>query len=186
MKILITGGLGYAGSEIAKYLIDKNIDISILDNEMHGKLHYLNFKKKIKFFHLDINDHNKLTDHFHKYKYDIVLHLAAIVGDPAGKKNPKLTINTNLNSSKKIFQFAKKNNVRKFIFFSTCSNYGLSNDKILLSEKSKLKPLSLYAKTKVDFEKYLIKDKSKISKLILRISTLYGLSQRMRYDLTIN
>ena len=45
MKIFITGGLGYAGSEIAKYLIDKNIDISILDNEMHGKLHYLNFKK---------------------------------------------------------------------------------------------------------------------------------------------
>ena len=86
MKILITGGLGYAGSEIAKYLIDKNIDISILDNEMHGKLHYLNFKKN-KIFHLDINDHNKLTDHFHKYKYDIVLHLAAIVGDPAGKKS---------------------------------------------------------------------------------------------------
>ena len=187
MQILITGGLGYAGIEITKYLQQFNYKIIIVDNLLHkNNIREIKKFKNVNIFKLDINKKKNLEKVFKKNRIDCVLHLAAIVGDPASKKNPKLTIKTNLESSKFLFRLCKKNNLKKFIFFSTCSNYGLSKKSKLLNEKDKLNPLSLYAKTKVEFEKYLIKDNSNISKIILRISTLYGFSSRMRFDLTIN
>ena len=76
--------------------------------------------------------------------------------------------------------------LKNLFFFSTCSNYGLSSGGKLLKENDKLQPLSLYAKTKVAFENFLIKRNSPVQRFILRISTLYGVSPRMRFDLTIN
>ena len=143
-------------------------------------------KKNFSFFRIDILNSEELKKFFDNKKFDVVFHLAAIVGDPACKVDESLTLRTNLEASKKVFQIVKKNGVKKFIFFSTCSNYGLSKNSKLLKETDNLKPLSLYAKTKVKFEKYLLKDNSKIQKIILRISTLYGVSPRMRFDLTIN
>lgn len=186
IQILITGGFGYVGSKLCNFLYKKSYNISIIDNLLQKNFNKKILNKKVKFYKVDINDHIKLTEHLRTYKYHIVIHLAAIVGDPASKKFPKLTNITNLVSSKKLFDLCIKNKIKKFIFFSTCRNYGLSSGKLLLKENSPLKPLSIYAKTKVKFEKYLLKDKSKISKIILRISTLYGVSPRMRYDLTIN
>ena len=185
MKILITGGFGYVGSKIVESLSRDNYSLFIIDNLIHKTRPKLK-NKNLKFFQLDINNYKKLNQFFKNKKFDIVIHLAAIVGDPASKKFPELTLQTNLYSSKKLFKLCVLNKVKKFIFFSTCSNYGLSKSNKLLSETSKLKPLSLYAKTKVDFEKYLLKNSDNIQKIILRISTLYGSSPRMRYDLTIN
>ena len=187
MQILITGGLGYAGSEITKYLQKFNCKIIIIDKLVHkNQYKEINMLKNVIIYKLDINKKNSLEKIFKKFKIDCVLHLAAIVGDPAGKINPSLTTKTNLQSSKLLFKISKKNRVNKFIFFSTCSNYGFSKKSRLLEEKDDLNPLSLYAKTKVEFENFLIRDNSKISKIILRISTLYGFSSRMRFDLTIN
>jgi len=186
MKILITGGFGYVGTKLATFLAKKGHQIFIIDNLLQKNLNKKILSKKIKFFRIDINNHQKVSKNLKDNDYDIVIHLAAIVGDPASKLFPDLTIKTNLVSSKHLFNLCKKNKIKKFFFFSTCSNYGLSDGKSLLNEMSPLKPLSIYAKTKVDFEKFLLKDKSKISKVILRISTLYGCSYRMRYDLTIN
>ena len=101
-----------------------------------------------------------------------MIHLAAIVGDPASKNNPNLTVKTNLIGSKKFYNLVKKYKIKNFIFFNM-RNYGMSSNSKLLKETSSLKPLSLYAKTKVDFEKFLINDNSSIKKIILRISTLY-------------
>ncbi len=185
-KILITGGFGYVGSNLCQYLSKKSYEISIIDNLLQNNFNKKILSKNVNFFNIDINNLNKLSKNLDENNYDIVIHLAAIVGDPASKKFPKLTLNTNLKSSKKLFKLCLKNKVKKFIFFSTCSNYGLSTGKILLKENSPLKPLSIYAKTKVDFERFLLKDKNQITKIILRISTLFGVSPRMRYDLTIN
>jgi len=186
MNILITGGLGYAGSAISHYLSKKNkiiiIDKIFFENQQLKKIN----SKKIQFHRVDIIDKKKIEKIFKYNEIDIVIHLAAIVGDPASRKYPKLTKKINLFASKNIFNLSCKHNVKKFIFFSTCSNYGLSYYKKLLKETSPLKPLSMYAKTKVDFEKFLLKDKSNIKKIILRLSTLYGLSFRMRFDLTVN
>ena len=185
-KILITGGFGYVGSNLCQYLSKKSYEISIIDNLLQNNFNKKILSKNVNFFNIDINNLNKLSKNLDENNYDIVIHLAAIVGDPASKKFPKLTLNTNLKSSKKLFKLCLKNKVKKFIFFSTCSNYGLSTGKILLKENSPLKPLSIYAKTKVDFERFLLNDKNQITKIILRISTLFGVSPRMRYDLTIN
>ena len=188
MKILITGGLGYVGSSITEYLLSKGFEVTVLDILMfnNNQLESFKNKKKFKFYKENISNIGLLKKIFSKEKFDTIIHLAAIVGDPACKTNPDLTIKTNLIGSKNIFNLSKKFKIKNFIFFSTCSNYGMSKNSQLLKETSNLKPLSLYAKTKVQFENFLQKDKSNIKKTILRISTLYGVSPRMRFDLTIN
>jgi len=187
MKILITGGLGFAGSTITNYLLKKGYKVTVIDKLLFNNNQIKKIKNKnFQFFKLDILNYKILNKFFENKKFDIVFHLAAIVGDPACKVNENLTLKTNLEASKEVFKIAKKNKVKKFFFFSTCSNYGLSKNSKLLKETDELKPLSLYAKTKVKFEKFLLKDNSKTQKIILRISTLYGISPRMRFDLTIN
>lgn len=187
MKILITGGLGFAGSAITKYLLKKGYKISVLDKLMFNNNHLKDFKNKnFKFYNIDILDYKNIEKFLKNNYFDIIFHLAAIVGDPACKIDQSLTKKTNLNASINLFNLAKKFKTKRFIFFSTCSNYGLSKNSKLLKETDNLKPLSLYAKSKVKYEKFLLNDKSIIQKIILRISTLYGVSPRMRFDLTIN
>ena len=187
MNILITGGLGFAGSVITEHLLHKGFKVSVIDKLLFGNSHLKYFKKKnFQFKKIDILDYAKVEKYFKNNNFDIVFHLAAIVGDPASKVNLDLTKKTNLDASIRLFNISKKYKVNKFIFFSTCSNYGLSKNSKLLKEEDSLKPLSPYAKTKVNFEKFLLRNNSKIKKIILRISTLYGISPRMRFDLTIN
>ncbi len=186
-KILITGGLGFSGSILTEHLLKKNFHVTVIDKILFDNKQIKKFSsfKNFVFYRYDILN-KKVENIFKTNNFDFVLHLAAIVGDPACKVNKNLTNKINLFGSKKIFNLSKKYKVKNFIFFSTCSNYGLSKGNKLLSEKDKLKPLSLYAETKVKFEKLLLNDKAKIKKIILRISTLYGISHRMRFDLTIN
>lgn len=188
MNILITGGLGFAGSVITEHLLNKGFKVSVIDKLLFGNNHLKHYKKNknFQFKKIDILDYAKVEEYFKNNHFDIVFHLAAIVGDPASKVNLDLTKRTNLDASIRLFNISKKYKVSKFIFFSTCSNYGLSKNSKLLKENDSLKPLSPYAKTKVNFEKFLLRNNSKIKKIILRISTLYGISPRMRFDLTIN
>ena len=165
MYTLITGGLGYVGSVISKELSKKS-KLILLDNLMQGSAGKKIINKNIRFEKVNILNKTKLENIFKKFQIENVIHLAAIVGDPASKKFPKLTIKTNVEGSNNVLGLAKKYKVKKFIFFSTCSNYGFSKNSKKLNEKSKLNPISLYAKTKIKFEKKLIRDKSKISKII--------------------
>jgi nucleoside-diphosphate-sugar epimerase len=116
--------------------------------------------------------------------------LAAIVGDPACKLHSDLANKTNWTSSKWLIERSKSAGVSKFIFASTCSNYGKMDDpEAYVDENSRLAPVSLYAELKVKFEKYMLNDVKKLdgfSPTSLRFSTVYGLSPRMRFDLTVN
>ena len=116
--------------------------------------------------------------------------MAAIVGDPACKLYSDLATKTNWDSSKHLIDKAQSTGVSKFIFASTCSNYGKMKDpKAFVDENSKLAPISLYAELKVKFENYLLKEmrrRDEFSPTSLRFSTVYGLSPRMRFDLTVN
>jgi nucleoside-diphosphate-sugar epimerase len=118
---------------------------------------------------------------------DVVL-LAALVGDPICKKYPDLSQKVNLDYPKNLFQKLKNRNINSFIFTSTCSNYGLRKDDTPANENSELNPQSLYAETKVEFEKYILDnlDNVDFSPTILRLSTAFGISPRMRFDLTIS
>ena len=190
-KILITGGAGYIGTILTSMALRKRYKVIAIDNLKHSKTSFLKEflkKKNYKFFKCDINSSKNFEKILKKEKVDIIVHLAGIVGDPASKLQKKLTKLTNLISSKKIFKICEKYNVEKFIFSSTCSNYGIVNSKKLANEKSKLKPLSLYAETKVDFEKFMINQSTKVKMnlIIMRFATVFGVSNRMRFDLTIN
>jgi nucleoside-diphosphate-sugar epimerase len=114
-----------------------------------------------------------------------VIHLGAIVGDPACSLDEDLTIEVNLLATRTIAEVAKANGVRRLIFASTCSVYGASDD--LLDERSEIKPISLYARSKIACERVLLAMRDKnFTPVILRFGTVYGLSGRTRFDLVVN
>ncbi len=191
-NILVTGGAGYVGSGLLRKLLEEGYFVTCIDNLMFGGESLLDVwhNNNFNFINCDINNTEKLDKIFSKKKYDGVIHLAAIVGDPACKLYPDLAIKTNWETSKWLIDRSKSSGVSKFIFASTCSNYGKMDDpNAYVDENSNLAPVSLYAELKVKFEKYLlheIKKNEDFSPTSLRFSTVYGLSSRMRFDLTVN
>ena len=118
-----------------------------------------------------------------------VIHLAAIVGDPACSKFSEEAKETNWDGSVNLFEECEKSGVERFVFASTCSNYGKMKDSdSYVKEDSELNPVSLYAELKVKFENYLLNEKnnSNVCSTALRFSTVYGFSPRIRFDLTVN
>ena len=118
-----------------------------------------------------------------------VAHLAAIVGDPACRQEPELARSVNLDASKRVYEAAEVAGVERFIFASTCSNYGkMADPDAFVTEESELNPVSLYAETKVEFEQFLLSrpHDSGCAPTCLRFATVYGVSPRMRFDLTVN
>ena len=189
-KVLVTGGAGYIGSVLVRILLKKGYYVRIYDNLRFGGESLLGVinEDKLEFVKGDITDKKGLKKAIKNMNY--IVHLAAIVGDPACAKEPKHAENVNLNSSKYLFNIAMGNEIERFVFSSTCSNYGkMKNPDKLINENSELSPISLYAETKVAFEKFMFNevDRSEyFSPTCLRFSTVYGLSPRMRFDLTVN
>ena len=188
-NILVTGGAGYIGSVLVRQLLQKGYNVRVLDNLSFGGESIIDLlnENKFEFVKGDIRKKADLSKAMQDI--DCVAHLAAIVGDPACAKNPKLTNEVNLDGAYQTYEIANKFGVNKFVFSSTCSNYGKMPDpNMLVDENSKLNPISLYAETKVGFEKFLLnQNKNNCSKpTCLRFSTVYGLSPRMRFDLTVN
>ena len=188
-NILITGGAGYVGSGLLRDLLFEGYSVTCVDNLLFGGESLLDIwnKKNFKFINCDINNTQKFNEIFLDNNFDAVIHLAAIVGDPACKLYPDLAVKTNFDASKWLIERSRSAGVTKFIFASTCSNYGkMDNPEAYVDEKSNLAPVSLYAELKVKFEKYMLYkiEKDEIfSPTSLRFSTVYGLSPRMRFDL---
>ena len=187
-QVLVTGGAGYIGSVLVSLLLEKEYKVRVIDRIMFGGealLNYLN-NPDFEFIKGDIRVNNDVEKAMKDI--DFVAHLAAIVGDPACAIDEDLTKSTNLTGAKLVYEIANKFGVKQFIFSSTCSNYGKMEGNDYVTETSKLAPVSLYAETKVEFEKYLLnQNKDNLCKpTVLRFSTVYGLSQRPRFDLTVN
>lgn len=188
-KILITGGAGYIGSVLARRLLREGYRVRVIDSLMYGGESLIDVLKNsaFEFIKADIRDEATLNDALK----DIwaVCHLAAIVGDPACSKEPEQAMSINFKASVRLYEMAEEAGVERFVFASTCSNYGkMSELSDYLDEDAVLKPVSLYAESKVKFEKYLLsRAKTNICKpTVLRFATAYGLSPRMRFDLTVN
>ncbi len=188
-KVLVTGGAGYIGSVLVKILLRNGYQVRVLDNLSFGGesiIELLN-DRNFDFIKGDIRDQETLDKAMNGIDY--VAHLASIVGDPACALNPELTKDVNLNGAFKTYLTANKAGVKKFVFASTCSNYGkMKNPNEYVTEESEINPISLYAETKVEFENFLLsQDKKSMAKpTCLRFSTVYGLSPRIRFDLTVN
>ncbi len=191
-NILVTGGAGYVGSGLLKELLIKGFNVTCIDNLMFGGESLLDIwhNKNFTFINCDINNREQIDTVFLKNNFDSVIHLAAIVGDPACQLYSKLAKKTNWESSKYLIDRSRVSGVSKFIFASTCSNYGKMDDpEAYVDENSNLAPVSLYAELKVKFENYMlneIKKSNDFSPTSLRFSTVYGISPRMRFDLTVN
>jgi nucleoside-diphosphate-sugar epimerase len=185
-SILIVGGAGYIGVELAKDLIKKGFNVHCFDNLIYKQNKPKINKKKFKFIKGDICN-KKDCENLFKIDYEAIIMLAGLVGDPITKKYSNISKNINdIGIMKLIKNFQKNKNFKKFIFISTCSNYGLVKKKNKIKENHQLAPLSLYAKSKVKIENFLMKKKKNFKPTILRFATAFGYSERMRYDLTIN
>ncbi|HBX50608.1 MAG: epimerase [Bacteroidetes bacterium GWF2_33_38] len=188
-KVLVSGGAGYIGSVLVRLLLEKGYSVRVIDKLNFGGepiMDLLN-NPNFSFYKGDIRNADDVSKAMKGVDY--VAHLAAIVGDPACAVNPELTKSVNLDGAKLMYQKANEAGVKKLIFSSTCSNYGKMKDpNSFVNEESELAPVSLYAETKVEFENFLLsQNKSNICKpTILRFSTVYGLSLRPRFDLTVN
>lgn len=189
-KILVTGGAGYIGSVLVKQLLGKGYKVKVLDILNFGGesiVELLN-NPNFEFQKGDVRIKADVKKAIGNETFAIV-NLAAIVGDPACAKEPEIAKDTNLGGTKLLYKVANEQNVNKFIFASTCSNYGkMQTPDEYVHENSELSPVSLYAETKVASEQFLLnQDKSNVCKpTCLRFSTVYGLSPRMRFDLTVN
>ena len=187
--ILVTGGAGYIGSVLVRQLLAQGYKVRVLDSLKFG-IQALDGVLENPFFELqvgDIRNENDLRDAL-KGIYGVA-HLAAIVGDPACKKFGVEAQETNWDSAVTLFEQAEEAGVKRFVFASTCSNYGkMSNPNEFVTETTELRPISLYAELKVKFERYILETRinSSMCSTALRFSTVYGLSPRLRFDLTVN
>lgn len=184
-KILVIGGLGYIGSVLIDHLLKKNYSVNILDINFYG----CNLSKKtlknsaLKIFYGDCNSLKKLRKAI-KGCTDVI-HLGEIVGDPAVSLDRNFSIKNNYDSTVAVVSECLKNKIDKFIFASSCSVYGSSTKECC--EKSKLNPVSLYARCKIECEKTILSfKKNSFCPVILRLSTVYGDSPRKRFDLVVN
>lgn len=187
--VLVTGGAGYIGSVLVRLLIKMGIEVRVADILRAGGDSILEIatERNFSFYKTDIRNYSDMTNVINGCKS--VVHLAAIVGDPACKNEPELAKSINLDGSKQLYEIANKYGCKQFVFASTCSNYGKMKDpNVYMTEESNLAPVSLYAETKVAFEKYLLEQsRNNICKpTCLRFATVYGLSPRVRFDLTVN
>ena len=186
-KILVTGGAGYVGSNLIGKLLDKGIKVRCLDLLMYGDDSIKNYynNKNFEFIKGDIRSLDVLEKSLDGI--ECVVHLAAIVGDQPCLVAPNLAYKINFTATKLLVDTSIKKKINKFIFSSTCSNYGETENDSLVNEESKLNPVSLYAETKIDCERYISSIDSKLMTcVILRFATAFGVSNRTRFDLTVN
>lgn len=188
-KVLVTGGAGYIGSVLVRILLDKGFYVRAFDSLKFGgdALYDVSQHPKFEFMKGDLRNDAEIDRALEGM--DHVAHLAAIVGDPACSKFPEEAQEVNWDASVRLFERAEKAGIKRFVFASTCSNYGKMVDPdSYVDEESELRPVSLYAELKVKFENFLLQEKrkSKTTATALRFSTVYGFSPRIRFDLTVN
>ena len=186
-KILITGGGGYIGSHVVNNLLKSNFQLIVLDTFMfdNNSLDIHKNNKNLYIVNKDIRDKNAIDNIFKDVH--TVIHLAALVGEAACKVSEQDSKSINYDATELLVKLSIKNKVKNFIFMSTASSYGVQNVDEIADENTKLNPVSLYAKTKIDCENMLIsKYSDDINITIFRPSTVYGDSLRMRFDLILN
>lgn len=184
-RVLVVGGAGYVGSILSRQLVDAGYDVRILDAMLYGResLAELEGHPRVRIIEGDTRDEATVIRALDGV--DSVIHLGEIVGDPACALDPDLTVDVNVTASIRIARLAKAAGVRRFVYPSSCSVYGASDE--VVSERSHLNPVSLYARAKITVEQALVGMASPdFVPVIVRFATVYGLSPRPRFDLVVN
>ena len=182
-KILITGGAGYVGAVLTPSLLKKGYKVTIIDLMIYGE-EVLEKNHNLTIVKGDIRNLELLTKIIPGH--DVVIHLACISNDPSFELNPTLGKSINLDAFAPLVEISKKNKVKRFIYASSSSVYGLKDEQDV-NEKMSLEPLTEYSKFKADCEEILNKNKSEeFAPITIRPATVCGYSTRQRLDLVVN
>jgi nucleoside-diphosphate-sugar epimerase len=185
--VLVVGGAGYVGSVLTRALLAEGAAVRVLDSLLYANgdsLAELEGEGRYSFVQGDVRSSDDVSGALDGIT-DVVL-LASLVGDPVCKGNPELARETNLGGARTVLEAAGGASVERLVFASTCSNYGLRPDNSPAVEEDDLHPLSLYAETKVEMEREILGREWPFAPTVLRLATAFGLSPRMRFDLTVS
>ena len=194
MTTLVTGGSGYIGALLVNELCEAGHEVRVLDSLLHGQEDIAAEQEAagVQVVRGDVRDSDAraraLTG------ADAVVHLAAIVGDPACARDPRVSDEVNVQATEALVADAAAAGVKRLVFASTCSNYGrMADPTVPITEEGELAPVSLYAEQKVGMEKLILgggagapRGAQAMSPTCLRFATVYGVGRRMRFDLTVN
>jgi nucleoside-diphosphate-sugar epimerase len=185
---VITGGAGYIGAVTTEELLGTGRRVRVLDVLLHDQDHIAKSleDKGAEVVRADIRDGEARKKALEGATE--LVHLAAIVGDPACARDPKVSQEVNVGGSQALVQDAKAAGVKRLVFASTCSNYGrMADPTVPITEEGELRPVSLYAEQKVGIEQAMLGgDFNGMKPTCLRFATVYGVAPRMRFDLTVN
>jgi nucleoside-diphosphate-sugar epimerase len=186
--VLVTGGAGYIGAGLCAQLVEQGRAVRALDVLLHDQARIAEDLDAIgvDVIRADLRDaeaRRRALD-----GVETVVHLAAIVGDPACALDPSESQDVNVEGSRRLLADAEAAGVTRFVFASTCSNYGrMSDPSVPIDETGELRPVSLYAEQKVAVERQLLSNGTgTLVPVCLRLATVYGVAPRMRFDLTVN
>ena len=184
-RVLVVGGAGYIGSLLVERLLEKGYRVRVLDNLIYGD-EPLQPVKNHPDFELIVGDCRNIQDVVKAVNgVESIIHLAAIVGDPACNQDQDSALETNYAATRMLIQIAKGHGVSRFLFASSCSVYGATD--VEMDESAAVQPISLYGQTKVDSEQALLEAKSDaFHPVIMRFATVFGLGYRPRFDLVVN
>jgi nucleoside-diphosphate-sugar epimerase len=182
MKVLLTGHLGYIGSVLTPMLLERGHQVTGLDSDIFRSCTFVGTLAHTPLIEKDIRD----IEADDVAGFDAIIHLAGLSNDPLGDYRPNLTEEINCGASVRLAQLAKKAGVRRFLYASSCSNYGAAGDSFL-AEDAPFNPVTPYGVSKANVERAVapMADES-FSPTFLRASTAYGLSPRIRFDLVVN
>jgi nucleoside-diphosphate-sugar epimerase len=187
--VTVTGGAGYVGALVVDELLAAGHEVRVLDVLLHGQDEVAGKLEGegVELFRGDVRDDDARAKGL--AGADAVVHLAAIVGDPACAKDPELSQEVNVEATRNLVADAARLDVGRLVFASTCSNYGrMADPTVPIDERGQLSPVSLYAEQKVSVERMLLEGEPDggLAATCLRFATVYGAAPRMRFDLTVN
>ncbi len=186
--IVVTGGAGYIGAPLCMNLRAAGTPVRALDSLLHGQENIAAALEQagVELIRGDVRDPEARERALSGAEG--LVHLAAIVGDPACARDPQASQEVNVDAARALIEDAERLGVQRVVFASTCSNYGRMEDPTHpIDESGKLAPVSLYAEQKVQLEQWLLEENHRtIKPTCLRFATVYGVAPRMRFDLTVN
>jgi nucleoside-diphosphate-sugar epimerase len=188
---LVTGGSGYIGAMLVRELQQAGREVRVLDSLLHNQEDIAAEQQQagVQVIRGDVRDADARAQAL--TGAEAVVHLAAIVGDPACARDPQVSDDVNVQATRTLVDDARAAGVEHLVFASTCSNYGRMADPTMpITEEGELRPVSLYAEQKVGMEQLILAgndgDEGGMRSTCLRFATVYGVGRRMRFDLTVN